>query len=82
MELKETFKNVGNFYLPKTSPKDMKKITKSLNSNKARGPDRILPKLVKLAANIIDCHICNIIHTTISSLTFPEQAKIANVRPI
>ena len=35
----------------------MNKITKSLNLNKARGPDKILPKLVKLAANIIDCHI-------------------------
>ena len=57
VQLKETFKNAGNFYLPKTSPKDMNKITKSLNLNKARGPDKILPKLVKLAANIIDCHI-------------------------
>ena len=60
----------------------MNKIIKSLNSNKARGPDKILPKLVKLAANIIDCYICNILHISISSLTFPEQAKIANVRPI
>ena len=28
------------------------------------GPDKIPPKLVKLAANIIDCHTCNILNIT------------------
>ena len=46
------------------------------------GLDKISPKLVKLATNIIDCHICNILNQSISSSTFPEQAKIANVRLI
>ena len=78
--IKETYKNFGNFNLPKASPKDINKIVKSLNSKKATGPDKIPPKLVKLAANIIDRHICNILNQSI--LSFPEQAKIANVRPI
>ena len=46
------------------------------------GRNKIPLKLVKLAANIIDCHIGNILNQSISSSTFPEQAKAANVRPI
>ena len=46
----------------------------------ATGPDKIPPKLVKIAPNIIDCHICNILNQSISSLTIAEQVKIANVR--
>ena len=82
VKIKETYKHFGNFDLPKASPKDINKMIKSLNSKKATGPNIIPPKLVKLAANIIDCHICNIPNQGISSSIFPEQAKIANVRPI
>ena len=46
----------------------------------ATGPDKIPPKLVKIAPNIIDCYICNILNQSISSLTIAEQVKIANVR--
>ena len=56
---------------------NIKKIIKSLNSNKATNPDKIPPKLVKLAANIIDPHLSNILNQSISSSTFSEQAKIA-----
>ena len=82
VKTKETYKHFGNFDLPKASPKDINKIIKSLNSKKAAGPNKIPFKLVKLAANIIDCHICNILNQSISSSMFPEQAKIANVKPI
>ena len=42
------------------------------------GPDKIPPKLVKLATNIIHCHIIyNILNLSISSSMFPERAKIA-----
>ena len=44
------------------------------------GPDKTPPKLVKLAANITDCHICKILNQNIPSSTIPELAKIANVR--
>ena len=46
------------------------------------GPCKILVRLVTLAANIVDSHICNIWDQNISSSTFAEQAKIANVRLI
>ena len=38
--------------------------------------------MVKTAANIIDVHITNILNNDISKAHFPEEAKIANVRPI
>ena len=55
-KLKEAFKSFGNFDFPKAIPKDKSKL---INSKKATGTDKIPNKLVKLAANIIDCHICN-----------------------
>ena len=82
VKIKGTYKHFGNFNVPKASPKDINRIMKSLNSKKSTGLDKIPPKLVKLAANIIDCHICNILNQSISSSMFTEQAKIANVRPI
>ena len=46
------------------------------------GPDKIASKLVKLAANIIGCDICDISNQSISSSMFPEKVNIANARPI
>ena len=82
VKVKETFKNFKNFDLPKANPKDRNKIIKSLNLKKVTGPDKTPPKLVKLAPNIVDCHIRNILNQNISFSTFSEQAIIANVRPI
>ena len=61
VKIKGSYKHSGSFDLPKTNRKDINKIIKSLNSKKVASPDKILTKLVKLAANIIDCHICNIL---------------------
>ena len=58
--MKETFKSFENFDLPKASPTDINKIIKT--QKKTTCPDKIPPKLVKLAANIIDSHICNILN--------------------
>ena len=55
IKIKITYKHFRNSDLLKANPKDINKIIKSLNSK--NGPDKIPPKLVKLAANIIDCHI-------------------------
>ena len=40
------------------------------------------PKLVKLSANVIDSHLCNIINKGLQNSSFPDAAKIASVRPI
>ena len=70
------------FELPYASAKDINHVMKSLNINKAKGPDGISAKFVKTSGNIIDCHIANIINKDISNNKFSENAKTATVRPI
>ena len=55
----------------------MNKIINSLNSKKKKKKKK--RTLVKLAANIIESHICNIQNQSTSSPACLEQAKIANV---
>ena len=69
------------FELPYASAKDVNQIIKSLNENKANVPGRISAKLVKISANIIDCHIANIIKD-ISNNKFSENDKTATVGQI
>ena len=38
------------------------------------------PKLVKLSANIVDSHLCNIINKVLESNSFSDGTKIASVR--
>ena len=78
----QIIKIFGNFDLGKGSPKDTNKIIKSLNSKNATGPDKIPPKLGKLAATIIDCHIWNILNQSILYLNFFEENNIGNIRRI
>ena len=58
------------------------KKSKSLDPNKATGPDGIPAKFVQMSANVIDCHLSNIIACDISKNKYSEHAKIATVRPI
>ena len=55
---------------------------KGLSSKKATGPDKIPVKIVKLAANVIDSHLTNIINDDFSNNAFSDSAKLAFVRPI
>ena len=68
VKINKTYKHFGNFDLPK----DINKIIKPSNSKKAMGPDKIPPKLVKLAVQTIDCHTCNILNQSTSSSMFSE----------
>ena len=49
---------------------------------KATGPDKILPKIVRLSDNIIDLHLTNIINSDLLKDSFSEHAKTTSVRPI
>ena len=40
--------------------RQINKIMKELNAKKVTGPDKILPKIVRLSANIINSHLTNI----------------------
>ena len=55
---------------------------KSLDINNATEPDGILAKFAQMLANVIDCHLSNIITCDISKNKYSEHAKTATVRPI
>ena len=81
-KIKREFSIDKEFELAYASAKDINQIIKSLKINKAKGPDRISAKFVKISADIIDCHIANIINKDIYNNKFSENAKTATVRPI
>ena len=56
----------NKFDLPYASTSDINKIIKLLNGNKAKRPDGISAKFVKMSANVIYCHFVNIINNDIS----------------
>ena len=80
--IKQFFIADKNFDLPKANVSDINKIIKSLNTNKAKGPDGIYAKFVKISASVMDCHLANIINNDISTNNCSEHAKTATVRPI
>ena len=53
---------------------------KSLNINKAKGPDGISAKFVKISADFIVYYIANITNKDISNNKFFENAKTATIR--
>ena len=69
-----------NFDFPSAKVKDINKITTSLNPRKATGPDGIQVKILKIARNVIDSHLSNIINRAIKEHKFSEDAKTALVR--
>ena len=71
-----------SFDLPPASKEDINKIVKSLNINKATGPDGIPLKLIKLSANFVDKYLTSIINHNISRSYFSDGAKNALVKPI
>ena len=58
---------------------DVNKLIKSLNRKKATGPGTIPPKLIKLAADVIDQDLTNIINQDVARNAFSESAKMAHV---
>ena len=82
LKIKENIDVECCFDLPKAEVEEINRILKSLNVKKATGPDGIAPKFVKMSANIIDCHLTNIINNDITQNHYSENAKTASVRPI
>ena len=80
--IKQFFIADKNFDLPKANVSNINKIIKSLNTKKAKGPDGISAKIVKISASVIDCHLTNIINNDISNNYYSEHAKTVTVRPI
>ena len=82
VEIKKNINIVEKFTIKEATVSDINTLLKSVNTKKATGPDNIPPKLVKLSANVIDSHLCNIINKGLQNSSFPDAAKMASVRPI
>ena len=80
--IKQFFIADKNFDPPKANISGINKIIKSLNKNKAKGPDGISTKFVKMSASVIDCHLANIINNDMSNNNYSEHAKTVTVRSI
>ena len=79
----EIMKNINileKFTIKEATVSDINTLLKSVNKKKATGPNNISPKLVKLSANVIDSHLCNIINKGLQNSSFPDAAKIAFTR--
>ena len=81
-KIKSSFDFNSKFELPKPTASDINKIIKSLDTNKATGPDGISANCVKISANIIDCHLSNIIANDILGNQYSEHSKTAAIRPV
>ena len=81
-KIKRVFNTDTKVDLPKPTARDINKIIKSLDRNKATGPDGIPVKFVQMSANAIDCHLSNVIACDILKNKYSEHAKIVTVRPI
>ena len=75
-------KGNNDFNIKAASVGQINKIIKSLNPEKATGPDKIPGKIVNLVASIIDSHLTNRINNDLSKNTFSDFAKLASVTPI
>ena len=68
--------------LPKPTESDISKIIKSLDTNKATGPDGIFVNFVKVSYNVIDSHLHKFFAFYITENKYSQHAKTAKVRPI
>ena len=82
LKIKNNFVSSINFDFPKAEVADINALLKQTDPKKATGPDTIPPKLVKMSANITDNHLCDIMNMGIENYNFPDNTKVATVRPI
>ena len=82
VEIKKNINILEKSTIKEVTVSDINTLLKSVITEEATGPDNILPKLVKLSANVIDSHLCNIINEVLQNSSFLDAAKIASARPI
>ena len=72
----------STFEIPTATSEQINKILKVLNAEKATGPDKIPPKILRLSAKIIDSHLTNIFNSDLLKDSFSEEAKTTSESPI
>ena len=64
-------------FIPLAKREEIHKIIKTLDTTKSTGADCVPSKVIKLAADIIDEHLTNIINNDISQRSFSKNSKTA-----
>ena len=79
LKVKNNFVSSITFEFPKAEVADINALVEQTDPKKATGPDTIPPKLVKMSANVVDKHLCNIINMDIDTY-IPDSTKVATVK--
>ena len=79
---KTSCKVCNDFEFSHKSEESIKKILLNLNTSKATGMDQIPSKFLRDGAEVLALPLRNIIHLSINLLTFPEECKNAELKPI
>ena len=75
--------NISNdFEFSNVSEEDVKKISHSLDTSKAAGMDQIPAKFLRECAEVLALPLGNIINLSIKLSSFPEECKIAKLKPV
>ena len=70
------------FKIKEVTVEQVNEILRNINSRKAPGQDKILSKIVKMLANIVDSHLTDIINSDLKRNVFSDSAKVASIRSI
>ena len=79
---KTSCKVFSDFELSNVSEEDVKKNFLSLDTSKVAGMAQIAAKLLRDKAEVLALPLGNIINLSIKLSTFPEECKIAKLKPI
>ena len=82
LKIKNNFVSSITFEFPKAEVADINALLKQTDLEKPTGPDIISQKLVKMFANVIDKHLCNIIIMDIENYDVSNNTKVTIVRPV
>ena len=75
-------KSCHNFELCNVTLEAIKKILACLDSSKAPGLDRISSKFLKDGTEVLALPPCNLVNLSIKQSLFPDQCKIAKLKPL
>ena len=81
LKIKYNFDSSITFDFSKAEVANINALLEQTVPKKATWPDTIAPKLVKMSANVIDKHLCNIINMDIHNYNVPDNTNVTTVRP-
>lgn len=74
--------NPHTFFLKAVDESEISELLKELDAKKATGPDKLPPRILKLAADLLTPVIARLINLCFENSIYPDRLKQANVTPI